>query len=166
MAQTPLSPVQVQELLDNETHNLQQLQEILLSERDALTHRDSERLQQQLSHKTLVLEALSNNAQTRQHLLQQAGYKNDPANWRSALAQLDRQHSQQFAIIWQQIETKLRQCQLENDINAKIVARTQYSVGQILDALRGRLGQPKLYNQKGYAGASGANQSLRTISHA
>lgn len=166
MTQTTLAPSLVQELLDNETHNLTQLKQILLNERDALTHRDSERLQQQLGHKTMVLEALSNNSLTRQNLLQQIGYKNDPANWRAALQLLDTQNHSQFGLIWQQVEDNLRQCQFENDINAKIVARTQYSVGHILDALRGRLGQPKLYNQKGYAGSSANSQSLRTISRA
>lgn len=166
LPRSTIEPGTIESLLSNESHNLKQLEQVLLAEREAISNRDSERLQQHLTEKALLLEALTHNSESRQHTLEQAGYKHSPDNWRNALKQLDHTHQTQFFDHWQKIETGLRQCQQENEINAKMAARTQHTINQILDALRGQLGQPKLYDQKGYAGNSTNSQSLRTISQA
>lgn len=51
--------------------------------------------------------------------------------------------------LWQQAETKLRECQALNENNGRIINHLQKRLARLTDIFRGASGQQKLYGAKG-----------------
>jgi flagella synthesis protein FlgN len=159
-AQTP--PLQViQTLIHNEQHNVAQLTALLEQEQHCLEQREGKKLEALLSQKKQLLTMLAQNGISRQTILKQNNRKDSPDNWRNLLEQLDHQHGLNLRPAWASVETALRECKKKNDTNGMIIKRSQVSLGHVLDIMRGKIGQPKLYNQRGYAGSG--NSASRSI---
>lgn len=142
-------------LISNEQHNVQQLTALLKQEGTLLEARDGETLQSIIAQKQQLITLLAQNGISRQQILQQNQRELSPESWRNLLQQLDLQFHHGFSDQWKAVEDQLRECKKQNEANGKIIKRTQVSVGQLLDIMRGKAGQTKLYNQKGYAGDGG-----------
>lgn len=161
---TAVHPGIVKSLIDNEQHNLSELITLLEREQQLLAERDGQALQQMMGSKAQLLNALQQNQQAREQMLQQAGMKPTPNHWRRLLLTLDKQHKGSLARQWHRLEKELARCKAQNETNGKIIHRTQFTVSHLLDVLRGKFGQPKLYNQQG---TTGANSGIsRTITSA
>lgn len=160
---SPENKQSVQSLINNEQVQLSQLKQSLLREQSALAARDSEALKQCIELKQISLQGLAQNTLARRQLLQQSGLKDSSAQWYLLLDQLDQQNRSQLREHWRTLENALRECQSINESNAKIIARSQFSVGHVLDLLRGKFEQPKLYTQYGKTGASiGQGRTITT----
>jgi flagellar biosynthesis protein FlgN len=122
----------------------EELLELLQHERKALEERNYDGFQQLMSSKQGLLSQLEQHAATRQRLLQQAGFNDEPSTLMAA-----EQQSPKVAKAWRKLGKQWAQCQELNEINDRIGQRTRLVVGQILDLLRGQNGQERLYTGKG-----------------
>jgi flagellar biosynthesis/type III secretory pathway chaperone len=134
-------------LIKQEEQNVQQLEELLLHEKEALLQRQFQNLQQFLQLKRQLLAILEKNANQRQQVLAQMQMPATANGWRELLKKADR--SGQASERWQQLEILLRRCHTLNAVNEKLTHRTHMAASQMMDILRGAQNQPKLYTDTG-----------------
>lgn len=134
------------------------LYKLLTQERSALENRDYDALKDVTKNKMLLINALKNNANTRMHALQTAGFKDEKTTLEAA-----EQQAPIVAKSWRQLAKQWAECQHLNTVNEHIVQRTRLVVNQTLDLLRGANNQNRLYNTKGMTDSGGTG---RTISNA
>lgn len=121
-----------------------QLLDVLETERKALETRNYEAFKQVLGSKQTLLATLEQHAETRQQLLQQAGFSDESSTLTAADAQ-----APVVAGAWRKLGEQWQKCQELNEINERIAKRTRLVVGQMLDMLRGTSGATKVYDSKG-----------------
>lgn len=134
-------------LIRQEEQNVQQLEELLQHEKDALLERQFQNLHQYLQLKRQLLAILEKNASQRQQVLAQMQLSATPDGWRQLLKKADK--SGQASERWQQLEVLLKRCHTLNAVNEKLTHRTHMAASQMMDILRGAHNQPKLYTDTG-----------------
>ncbi|MEE8058878.1 MAG: flagellar protein FlgN, partial [Pseudomonadales bacterium] len=117
-----------------------ELLDLLQRERKILEERKYDDFQQIISNKQHLLAQLENHANTRQHLIQQAGFANE-----SNLLSAAEEQAPAVASALRQLDEQWRRCQKLNEINERIAKRTKLVVGHILDLMRGKTGETRLY---------------------
>lgn len=133
----------IKNLIDSDIHNANELLKLLESEKSALELRQHESLKSLISEKKQIIATLEQNATGRQQILKQLGKADKPENWRELINNFGLNQT------WLELEQCLKRCDELNQINERIISRTQQSVGRLLDIFRGQFGQTGIYNEKG-----------------
>jgi len=153
------SPELVSAMLTKDQTDIEQLQQLLELEREALAKRDHGALPELIEGKSLRLSALGEHALQRQNWLRSAGLSCDHKGWLHWLDQNPGTRTQRDD--WEALAERFRHCREQNEINGKIIARAQHTLGRLLDVIRGQEeGAPELYNAKGRAGNTGGSGTL------
>lgn len=149
----------VGQMLANDTQTIEQLRQVLLSEREALEQRNQEALPPLIEAKNQAMAALGEHALLRQGWLDAAGLSHDHQGWQQWLAQDPTTRAQQAQ--WRELAKQFEACRELNEINGKIIQRAQQTVGQLLNLMRGQNNEgPSLYNAQGRPGTQGGSQTL------
>lgn len=159
MQRSQINPALIKNLIDSDIHNANELLQLLNKEKSALETRDSDLLKAILPEKKQVLSNLDKNAQTRSSILKQLGKPDSADNWKTLIESI------KLTTSWKDLEQCLKQCQELNQVNERVISRSQQTVGRLLEIFRGQLGQPSVYNEKGNTRGRGLGLS-RTITTA
>ncbi len=143
MQRTQINPALIKDLIDSDIHNANELLNLLNREKSALEARETGQLKNLLPEKKQVLATLEKNAQTRRDILKQLGKKDSNENWRSLVKHLE------LTPIWEKLELSLKRCQDLNQVNERVISRSQQTVGRLLEIFRGQIGQTNVYNEQG-----------------
>ena len=132
-----------------------ELLDLLKRERTSLEERDYDTFQKVITQKKPLLNQLEIHALSRQKVLREAGFKDE----KSSLAMVQQQ-APEVAKAWAELADQWAECQKLNSINERIAQRTRLVVGQIMDLLRGKNNNIKVYTSKGDAKTSSNGRSI------
>ena len=122
---------------------------LLQKEREQLIARQVDELDGIIQEKTQWLAHLEISAKTRSGWLTQTplNRQTDPAEaWQALLASLNKPD---LAERWQHLKTLLQSCRDQNEINGKLIARSQTTFTRLVNILRGQDTVTPLYTGKG-----------------
>jgi flagellar biosynthesis protein FlgN len=143
---------QFERILLEEEQQAMRLVNLLERERDALASRQVDELLQVVAEKESSLTRLDGYASERASLLQQAGYSPDRDGF---MALLNAEPSGRLRELWTAVETLLKRCRQQNEINGKMLDIGQIQARQMLALLLGReSGGNELYDQNGNASST------------
>lgn len=149
----------VSQMLTQDTQTIEELRQVLLSEREALEQRNLDALPPLIDAKNRTMAALGEHALQRQSWLDAAKLPHDHEGWQQWLQQ--RPDTRAQAAQWQALADQFEACRALNEINGKIIQRSRQTVGTLLDLLRGQSTDgPSLYNAQGRSGSQGGSQTL------
>lgn len=153
------SPDYLSQMLSRDSERIEELEQILVREREALERRDVEALSTLIDAKNNAMASLGQSALERQGWLEAAGLNADQQGWQQWLAREPETRSQQAD--WQQLGERFAHCRELNEINGKIIRRAQQTMEQLLMLMRGQSNEaPSLYNAQGRPGSGGDSNSL------
>ncbi|MEH6563629.1 MAG: flagellar protein FlgN [Marinobacter sp.] len=133
-------------LLSLDIRQLETLADILHKENACLSGSDTRTLDILTREKDTILGQIRERAKQKIHLLVAMGFRPDsgePSRFIRS-AGLNDLHT-----LWQQAETKLRECHALNENNGRIINHLQKRLARLTDIFRGASGQQKLYGAKG-----------------
>lgn len=137
----------LREMLVQDSAAIAQLKQLLEQERSLLEQRKQDGLHQIIEQKSIVVDQLNQNAKQRQQILEALDL---PANAKGWDLFLQRNASTMPLINdWRLVVSEFAECQKMNDINGKMVARSQQTLNHLLDLLRGKGPAPSLYTAQG-----------------
>ncbi|UTA49454.1 flagellar protein FlgN [Simiduia sp. 21SJ11W-1] len=142
---TPL-PFQIAKVIEQELRAATQLLALLSQETDALSQRNLGALSSIIEKKSQELVALDQAARRRRALLTDQKLPVDDKHWRLLLS---RCRDEKLLHQWHAIEENILACKRENEINGKLLARSQRAVNRLMGALKGQSADTSLYNNKG-----------------
>lgn len=126
---------------------LTQLKQLLTYEREQLEQRKQEELSKIIEKKSALVDQLNNNATQRQHILITLGLPANAAGWDIFLQR--NTATLPLRDEWKQVVGEFEECQQMNDINGKMIARSQQTLNHLLGLLRGKVPAPSLYTASG-----------------
>jgi len=144
--------------LHTDTNSCQALLKLLSDEREALSARDHDQLDQIIQAKALHLQHLENSANTRTQwaLALKQGQKDPTEAW----SQIMLDQPEEVATLWLQLKELLKTCRRENEVNGKILARNEKVFSRLVSILRGQQQAQSLYNSRGGNQAQGSGHHL------
>lgn len=152
------SPDNLRRMLEQDRDSIEQLHQLLETEREHLEARRHTELTAILEAKEPLLAQLGDHSRQRQQWLEQAGLSRDHSGWEQLLkASTD---TSDMLDPWRELTARFEQCQELNDINGKIIGRSRQTLGQLLNILRGQVGGPQLYNAQGATAPEGGSQTI------
>lgn len=126
---------------------LAQLKQLLAQERDQLEQRKQDQLPQIIEQKAALLDLLGNSANQRKQILTTL---NLPANAHGWDIFLQRNTTTlPLRDDWKLLVSEFEDCQKMNDINGKMIARSQQTLSHLINLLRGKVAAPSLYTAQG-----------------
>lgn len=152
------SPEILRAMLAQDTATIEQLTQLLTTERDHLQARQFEQLPELLEAKDQLLAQLAAHSQQRQQWLTQANLDRDQHGWLEFLH--GRADTRALIEPWQTLTERFAQCQELNEVNGKIIGRSRQTLGQLLNIVRGQVSGPQLYNADGATAPQNDSQSL------
>lgn len=137
----------LRQMLAQDTAALTQLKQLLAEERQLLEQRKQDGMQEIINQKAAAVDHLSNSAKLRHQILTTLGLATNAAGWdiflqRNALTLPMRDD-------WKNLLNEFAECQKMNDVNGKMIARSQQTINHLLNLLRGKVPAPSLYTAKG-----------------
>jgi len=157
----------ITQLVSADLQHSQALADCLSAEYQALSEKDTETLHETVQRKSQHIEALNRNDQQRSQLLQQTGYGPNSSQWKQLVQQF--LHSEpadsDLPQMWQDLKTAAEQCRQQNEINHRVIARSQQFVSKFLTILRGQVEGAGLYNNNGATTpkSSGSGQPIGRV---
>ncbi len=137
----------LREMLTRDSQAVTNLKQLLIQERALLEQRKHLGLQEIIHHKATLVDQLSISAKIRQQILTTLGLPADANGWDSFLQRntitLPLRES------WQRLIEDFEVCQTMNDVNGKMIARSQQTLNHLLNLLRGKVAAPSLYTAQG-----------------
>lgn len=124
-----------------------QLKQLLVQERSLLEQRKQNELQAIIDQKIALVDQLNTNAKQRQQILNTLGLPTNANGWDLFLQR--NVATQPLRDDWKIVVSEFEECQKMNDINGKMVARSQQTLNHLLGLLRGKGASPSLYNAQG-----------------
>lgn len=136
---------------------LEELRDCLFKERDYLENRNLDPMQILIERKIQLIEQISQQVKFRAQVLAKLNLPQTAAGWNQFL----QRHplTQPLETEWQTVVQIYEECQELNQINGKLVARSQKTFGHILNLIRGQVTAPSLY------GANGSSKTQTTGSY-
>lgn len=142
-----LNVTSLQEMIAQDSAALAQLKQLLARERGQLEQRKQDELSRIAEQKSVLLDQLNSNAKQRQQILTTLGLPTNAQGWDLFL-----QRNTTTAPLlgdWKLVVTEFEDCQKMNDINGKMIARSQQTLSHLLGLLRGKVAAPSLYTAQG-----------------
>lgn len=151
---------QFEQILSREGELVGELAAILAQEHELLARQNAEGLDEVVAAKESKLQELGDWAEKRSEVLAEAGYSSSKEGFQSFL-QSD--VSGRLHELWQPVETALRECQYQNQVNGKLLDIGKQQAQELLSLLLGREGGGnELYDQSGNTSTSfGRNNSIK-----
>lgn len=118
-------------------------------EKQAIERQSADELQSVVMDKRQALQALAENTDERNQLLQQAGFSCDQNGIATWFDSLPASQSQPLRQAWQQLTDNLQHAAELNRRNEQIVSRNQKNLEQLLSILRGHNTKTTIYDQAG-----------------
>ncbi|MBB6523504.1 flagella synthesis protein FlgN [Pseudoteredinibacter isoporae] len=150
------STLAIADLVDQDLTSSLALLHLLEKEQEALQERDHEYLRELLEEKTSLLNTLDAGSVQRAEILRELQQPNDQYAWESLI---DAMGDADLKDHWQSLKDTIAQCQQLNEINGKIIARSQQTVQSLMQLLRGQDANQNLYTASGQTNSSGSINS-------
>lgn len=137
----------LRQMLAQDSAALAQLKQLLIQERELLEQRKQDGMQEIINQKASAVDQLNNSAKIRHQILTTLGLSTNADGWdmflqRNALTIPLRDE-------WKNLVNEFAECQKMNDVNGKMIARSQQTINHLLNLLRGKTPAPSLYTSKG-----------------
>lgn len=158
MTQTALTQENLQQHIRQDIDACRALLQLLEQEREALQARDADALEGIIQNKSANLLHLEQSARQRSAWVAEQHKPNETTE--DIWGELIRTTLPQAQGEWDEFRSLLRQCQEENEINGKLLARNQQVFSRLLALVRGKDDSDPLYNAKGGRGAGYNFQKL------
>ena len=137
----------LRQMIAQDAAAVSQLKQLLVDERNLLEQRKLNELQQIVDQKIVLVDQLNTNAKQRQQILNTLGLPTNANGWDLFLQR--NAATLPLRDEWKLVISEFEDCQKMNDINGKLVGRTQQTVNHLLGLLRGKGTAPSLYNAQG-----------------
>lgn len=137
----------LREMIAQDSAALVQLKQLLTYEREQLEQRKQDELPKIIEKKSVLVDQLSTSAKQRQHILTTLGLPSNAAGWDTFLQR--NAATLPLCNDWKLLIAEFEECQKMNDINGKMIARSQQTLNHLLDLLRGKVAAPSLYTAQG-----------------
>lgn len=136
---------------------LETLRDCLIKERECLETRNLDPMQALIEHKIQLIDQISQQVKFRAQVLSKLNLPQTADGW----SQFLNRHplTKPLETEWQTVVSCYEECQSLNQINGKLVARSQKTFGHILNLIRGQVAAPSLY------GANGSSKAQTTGSY-
>lgn len=158
MTQTALSQETLLQHIGQDVSACRNLLQLLEQERDALKARDLTALEDIIQNKSANLLHLEQSA--KQRSVWAASLKQPKDSVEDTWLALLRTCKPQVEQTWSELKELLRECQEQNEINGKLLARNQQVFSRLLSIVRGQDESGPLYTAKGGRGAGSSVQKL------
>lgn len=142
----PALKANIMQLLGLDLENSEKLKETLQQERSTLQQHDQQALPALVEQKDKLLAKLDQSAKLRTQWLQQLGCELSSKGWKDLIT---RQQDSKMLELWQALETSVTECRELNEINGRLIGRSQQSLTKLLNILRGNKAAPQLYGSDG-----------------
>jgi flagella synthesis protein FlgN len=158
MTQTALTQETLQQHIGQDISACRNLLQLLEQEREALKARDVEKLETVIQNKSANLLHLEQSARQRSAWVAKQQKPSEKAEtvWQTLISTTKPDAQRE----WEEFRALLRECQEQNEINGKLLARNQQVFARLLAIVRGRDENDPLYNAKGGRGAGYNFQKL------
>lgn len=137
----------LRQMIAQDSAAIAQLKQLLTHEREQLEQRKQDELSRIVEQKTVLVDQLNVSAKQRQEILKTLGLPTNAAGWDLFLQR--NTATLPLRDDWKQLVTEFEECQKMNDINGKMIARSQQTLSHLLDLLRGKVAAPSLYTAQG-----------------
>ncbi len=142
-----LNITSLREMIAQDSAALAQLKQLLAREREQLEQRKQDELSSIVEQKAILLEQLNNSAKQRQQILTTLGLPTNANGWDLFLQR--NTTTQPLVDEWKILVSEFEDCQKMNDVNGKMIARSQQTLSHLLNLLRGKAPAPSLYTAQG-----------------
>lgn len=142
-----LNVTSLREMIAQDSAALAQLKQLLALEREQLEQRKQDELPRIVEQKAILLEQLNNSAKQRQQILTTLGLPANANGWDLFLQR--NTTTQPLLNDWKMLVSDFEDCQKMNDVNGKMIARSQQTLSHLLSLLRGKVPAPSLYTAQG-----------------
>jgi len=134
-------------MIAQDNTSISQLKQLLAQERVLLEQRKQEGLQEIIEQKAAVVDSLNNNAKLRQQILNTLGLPTNADGWDTFLQR--NTATLPLRDDWKNLVVEFEECREMNDVNGKMIARSQQTLNHLLNLLRGKVPAPSLYTAQG-----------------
>lgn len=137
---------ELKNLLAEDIRQLEQLADIIRQEKTCLSSSDMKALDVLTREKNTLLDQIRDRAGRKIRLLVAMGFNpkaGTPSRFIRSAGLKDLNEC------WEEAERKLRQCQQENNNNARVISHLQKRLTRLTDIFRGASGQQQLYGAQG-----------------
>lgn len=144
-ANSPLK-TNIDQLLSLDLQHSTRLENVLREERLTLQQRDQQQLSALVEEKEQLLSKLDQSAKLRSQWLQQLGLKASADDWEKlVLKQQDPSLTDRF----QALNDSIKNCRELNEVNGRLIGRSQQTLAKLLNIMRGTQATPQLYGSDG-----------------
>ncbi|MFC3115481.1 flagella synthesis protein FlgN [Cellvibrio fontiphilus] len=126
---------------------IQQLKQLLIDEREQLAQRKQDQLSTIAEQKTILVDQLNHNSKQRTAVLNALNLPTNAQGWDLFLQR--NTATLPLREDWQRLVVEFEECQQLNDINGKLIARSQQTLNHLLNLLRGKVATASLYTAQG-----------------
>lgn len=137
----------LRQMLAQDSAALSQLKQLLTRERELLEQRKQEGLQEIIEQKAAVVDHLNNSSKIRNQILNTLGLATNASGWDTFLQR--NTATLPLRDDWKNLVNDFEECQKMNDVNGKMIARSQQTLNHLLNLLRGKVAAPSLYTAQG-----------------
>ena len=137
----------LRDMIAQDSAALAQLKQLLAHEREQLEQRKQDELPRIVEQKAILLDQLNHNAKQRQQVLTTLNLPANADGWDQFLQR--NATTQPLVNDWKLVVSEFEDCQKMNDINGKMIARSQQTLNHLLGLLRGKVAAPSLYTAQG-----------------
>ncbi|SHH19767.1 flagellar protein FlgN [Ferrimonas marina] len=110
-----------------------QLRSLLRHQRELLQRRDSQALEQHNPRQNALCQTLARRAKRRGEILESLGVSADNGGMDRLIKALAAQSQKPLLALWQQLGSLVKECQLENEVNGKLLANQKALLDRVLN---------------------------------
>lgn len=154
----PVDAQALRQMIAQDSAATLQLKELLIRERTQLETRKQDELPLIIDQKTQLLDQLNEHTKIRHQLLTSAGLSCDAKGWDSFLQQ--DVYTRPLREQWRQLVVEFEKCQKMNEINGKMIARSQQTLTHLVSLVRGKIAVPSLYTARGTQTQQGSSYTV------
>jgi flagella synthesis protein FlgN len=136
----------LKKLLKQDIVDLIALDSLLEQEKNILTTRNTEKINQLADHKSQTINQLESRAKQKAKLMSGSGLGIRPGQVEEKLSELN---DNDLMSLWHESTNKLKTCQQKNTVNGSIITQSRQRVTKLMSIIRGQNKAPNLYGQQG-----------------
>jgi flagella synthesis protein FlgN len=136
----------IDQLLSLDLQHSTRLESVLREERLTLQQRDQKQLSALVEEKEQLLGKLDQSAKLRSQWLQQLGLKASADDWEKLVL---KQQDPSLTDRYQALNDSVKNCRELNEVNGRLIGRSQQTLAKLLNIMRGTQATPQLYGSNG-----------------
>jgi flagella synthesis protein FlgN len=137
----------LRQMLAQDSIAITHLKQLLIQERELLEQRKQDGLQEIIQQKANIVDQLNSSAKIRQQILTALALPANASGWDIFLQR--NTITLPLRDEWKSLIAEFEECQTMNDVNGKLIARSQQTLNHLLNLLRGKVAAPSLYTAQG-----------------